>query len=170
MITQTTSPPDAAEAQRRGHTAALAVGEQILMLSPVVPTTITAHCTKQAAAEPSVEVYFHQSAEGVEALAQALGTAATTKPFRPADPRPYMEMDTVVAGVPVSAWALLDIPTPVIEMPEPYACAWCGVSLPHGIQYAKAVGGHGWVQPSDVQILARMKARRAARRGGAGRG
>ncbi|CAM5683801.1 hypothetical protein SRIMM317S_03407 [Streptomyces rimosus subsp. rimosus] len=153
-----------------GTLAALAVAEQILTLSPAIPTTITTHSTKQAAAQSSVEAYFHQSAEGVASLAQALGTAAKTTPFRPGDPRPYVEMDAVVAGVPVKAWALLDIPGPAVAMPEPYACAWCGISLPHGIQHGVGVGGHGWVRPSDAQILARMKARRAARRGGADRG
>ncbi|WP_244308842.1 hypothetical protein [Streptomyces monomycini] len=161
MITQTTSPPDAAEEQRRGHLAALAVVEQIIWTSPFVPTTLTTHCAKQA--EPSVEAYFHRSAEGVEALALALGVTAAVTPFRPDDPRPYVEMDAIVAGVPVRAWALLDLPAPTIATPEPYACAWCGLPLPHGRQYTEDVGMHGWVRPSDAQILARMKARRAAR-------
>ncbi|OKI04960.1 hypothetical protein A6A06_09725 [Streptomyces sp. CB02923] len=169
MSTQITSPPDAAEVQRRGYTAALAVVEQILALSPIVPTTVTVQCAHYAPEEPSVEVYFHQSADGVEALAQTLGATVTTTPFRPRDPRPYVEMNAVVAGLPVRAWALLDIPASAVEMPEPYACAWCGVSLPHGRQYMKSVGMHKWVRPSDAQILARMKARRAAR-GGVGRG
>ncbi|MEU7155120.1 hypothetical protein [Streptomyces chrestomyceticus] len=167
MSTQITSPPDAAEAQRRGYTAALAVIEQVVTLSPIVPTSATVSCPHFAPEEPTVEVMFHQSAEGVEGLAQTLGAMATTTPFRPTDPRPYAESNAVVAGVPVRAWALLDLPTPVIKMPEPYACAWCGIPrLSHGLQYMWGVGGHGWVRPSDAQILARMKARRAARRPG----
>lgn len=44
---------------------------------------------------------------------------------------------------------------------EPSACTWCGIAQrPHGRQYADAVGWHGWEQPSQEQILARMKARR----------
>ncbi len=44
---------------------------------------------------------------------------------------------------------------------EPSACAWCGIAQRgHGRQYADAVGWHGWEQPSQEQILARMKARR----------
>ncbi|MEU4205624.1 hypothetical protein AB0F64_37630 [Streptomyces sp. NPDC026294] len=171
MSTQITSPPDAAEVQRRGHMAALAVTERVIGLSPIVPTTVTVECAPYAPEEPGVEAHFHRSAEGVEALAQALGVTAKTTPFGPDDRRPYVEMHSVVAGVPVRAWTLLDIPIPVIEMPEPYACAWCGIPrLSHGIQYMWGVGGHGWVRPSDAQILARMEARRAARRGGVGRG
>lgn len=44
---------------------------------------------------------------------------------------------------------------------EPSACTWCGIAQrPHGRQYADAVGWHAWAQPSQEQILARMKARR----------
>lgn len=44
---------------------------------------------------------------------------------------------------------------------EPSACTWCGIAQRgHGRQYADAVGWHGWEQPSQEQILARMKARR----------
>ncbi|MEV5598415.1 hypothetical protein [Streptomyces sp. NPDC052496] len=117
MITQTTSPPDAAEAQRRGYTAALAVIEQVVTLCPIVPTTVTAECAHYAPEEPGVEMHFHRSAEGVRALAQALGAAATTAPFGPDDPRPYVEMTTVVAGVPVRAWALLDAPADAAVAP-----------------------------------------------------
>ncbi|MCM8552663.1 hypothetical protein [Streptomyces sp. STCH 565 A] len=46
---------------------------------------------------------------------------------------------------------------------EPSACTWCGIARRgHGRQFADAVGWHGWERPSDVQILARMKARRLA--------
>lgn len=44
---------------------------------------------------------------------------------------------------------------------EPSACTWCGIARRgHGRQYADAVGWHAWEQPSQEQILARMKARR----------
>lgn len=44
---------------------------------------------------------------------------------------------------------------------EPSACTWCGIAeRGHGRQYADAVGWHAWAQPSQEQILARMKARR----------
>lgn len=46
---------------------------------------------------------------------------------------------------------------------EPSACTWCGIARRgHARQYADAVGWHGWVRPTDAQILARMKARRLA--------
>ncbi|MEU7154073.1 hypothetical protein AB0B15_39590 [Streptomyces sp. NPDC045456] len=170
MSTQITSPPDAAEAQRRGHMAALAVVEQIISTCPIVPPSASVTCYDFAPEKPRVEVHY-TSAAGMEALAQMLSATVTTTPFGPDDPRPYIEMHSVMAGVPVRAYALLGIPTPAVAMPDPYACAWCGITrLPHGRQDAKGVGGHGWVRPSDAQILARMQARRAARRGGVGRG
>ena len=44
---------------------------------------------------------------------------------------------------------------------EPSACTWGGIAeRGHGRQYADAVGWHQWMQPSQEQILARMKARR----------
>lgn len=48
-----------------------------------------------------------------------------------------------------------------LEIMEPSACTWCGIARrSHGRQYADAAGWHGWEQPSQEQILARMKARR----------
>mgnify|MGYP001565506917 CR=1 FL=1 len=47
------------------------------------------------------------------------------------------------------------------QIMEPSACTWCGIAeRGHGRQYADAVGWHAWEQPSQEQILARMKARR----------
>ena len=47
------------------------------------------------------------------------------------------------------------------QIMEPSACTWCGIAQrPHGRQYADAAGWHAWEQPSQEQILARMKARR----------
>lgn len=44
---------------------------------------------------------------------------------------------------------------------EPSACTWCTIARRgHGRQYADAVGWHEWAQPSQEQILTRMKARR----------
>jgi hypothetical protein len=48
------------------------------------------------------------------------------------------------------------------KLVEPYGCGRCGIPLPHGQQTGPG-GLHGWERPSDVQILARMKARRLAR-------
>jgi hypothetical protein len=46
---------------------------------------------------------------------------------------------------------------------EPSACTWCGIAQrPHGRQFADAAGWHAWAQPSQEQMLARMKARRLA--------
>lgn len=44
----------------------------------------------------------------------------------------------------------------------PNGCHHCGIPLPHGQQFTEAAGLHGWVQPTDAQILARMIARRTA--------
>ena len=47
------------------------------------------------------------------------------------------------------------------QIMEPSACAWCGIAeRGHARQYADAAGWHKWEQPSQEQILARMKARR----------
>ncbi|MFD9248445.1 hypothetical protein [Streptomyces bottropensis] len=46
---------------------------------------------------------------------------------------------------------------------EPSACTWCAIARRgHGRQFADAVGWHEWAQPSQEQVLARMKARRLA--------
>ncbi|MFD7101888.1 hypothetical protein [Streptomyces celluloflavus] len=113
MSTQITVPPDAAESQRHGHTAALAVAALIIRNSPITPTDVKTTCPAHAPEKPSVDVYFHESAAGVEALAQALGVEAQTQPFREGDPRPYVTTDAVIDGVPVRAWSLLDPPTDV---------------------------------------------------------
>lgn len=48
-----------------------------------------------------------------------------------------------------------------LEVMEPSACTWCGIARRgHGRQYADAAGWHEWEQPSQEQVLARMKARR----------
>lgn len=47
------------------------------------------------------------------------------------------------------------------QIMEPSACTWCGIAeRGHARQYADAVGWHTWAQPSQEQMLARMKARR----------
>ncbi|MFJ5802717.1 hypothetical protein [Streptomyces decoyicus] len=107
MSTQITEPPTTEDVQRRGHVAALAVAAAINEASPIVPDDLKTTCNNFAMDRPRVDVYFHDSAEGVEALAQVLDVQAETRPFRATDPRPYVEMSTVVAGVPVVAWSLL---------------------------------------------------------------
>ncbi|MEU7597532.1 hypothetical protein AB0B79_31545 [Streptomyces sp. NPDC039022] len=109
MITQTTSPPEAAEAQRRGHLAALAVVEQIISTCPIVPPSASVTCYDFAPEKPRVEVHY-TSAAGMEALAQMLSATVTTEPFGPDDPRPYMTMHGELAGVPIRASALLNAP------------------------------------------------------------
>jgi hypothetical protein len=47
------------------------------------------------------------------------------------------------------------------QIMEPSACTWCGIAeRGHARQYADAAGWHVWAQPSQEQVLARMKARR----------
>lgn len=47
---------------------------------------------------------------------------------------------------------------------EPNACRICDIPRgEHARQWVSLAGWHQWQQPSNVQILARMQARRAAR-------
>ncbi len=95
------------DAQRRGHMAALSVAEQIVSTSPLPPTDVRTSCPTFAAGEPSVDVYFHQCAAGVEMLAKELGGTAITRPHSELDPRPYVSAQLAVSGIPVRAWSLL---------------------------------------------------------------
>lgn len=46
----------------------------------------------------------------------------------------------------------------------PYGCTHCGIARHHhGWRYIPAAGLHQWQQPTNGQILARMRARRAER-------
>jgi hypothetical protein len=48
--------------------------------------------------------------------------------------------------------------------PVPSGCRWCGTQRGHhGSSWSRAVGLHRWEKPTDKQVLARMRARRAAR-------
>lgn len=50
--------------------------------------------------------------------------------------------------------------------PSPFGCRWCGIAQgwAHCRLWIPGRGFHGWVQPTQAQILARMVARRAARK------
>ncbi|MCF3101491.1 hypothetical protein IPZ58_07845 [Streptomyces roseoverticillatus] len=108
MSSQSIEQSPTTDAQRRGHMAALSVAEQIVSISPVAPTHVRATCRDYAADKPSVDVYFHRSAGGVEELAEVLGADVTTRPNGDEDPRPFTSMVTVMAGVSVQAWTLGD--------------------------------------------------------------
>ncbi|MEU6979652.1 hypothetical protein [Streptomyces sp. NPDC046371] len=46
----------------------------------------------------------------------------------------------------------------------PYGCRWCGISeRAHFQRWKASARWHTWAAPTDTQILARMRARRAAR-------
>lgn len=46
--------------------------------------------------------------------------------------------------------------------PNPYGCRWCGdAQSHHGRSYVRSRGLHSWEQPTNEQIKARMRARRA---------
>ncbi|MER7835290.1 hypothetical protein ABTY98_05105 [Streptomyces sp. NPDC096040] len=48
--------------------------------------------------------------------------------------------------------------------PTPYGCRWCGIDpAEHRARRTAAAGLHTWARPTRAQILARMRARRAAR-------
>lgn len=50
-----------------------------------------------------------------------------------------------------------------LAAPNPYSCRWCGTdSASHGRRWVESQGVHGWEQPTNAQIKARMRARRAA--------
>jgi hypothetical protein len=52
--------------------------------------------------------------------------------------------------------------------PTPFGCRWCGTEQGgHGRRWMAGRGMHGWEQPTQEQIKARMLARRAARKAGA---
>lgn len=52
-------------------------------------------------------------------------------------------------------------------IPNPYACANCGIDRDkHGRQYG-GCAGNVWVAPSSELVKARMRARRNLNRGGA---
>lgn len=47
---------------------------------------------------------------------------------------------------------------------EPYGCAECGIAARlHGRRWNRSAGWHPWIRPSDEQIKARMRKRRADR-------
>lgn len=46
----------------------------------------------------------------------------------------------------------------------PYGCAECGIDKrSHGQRWARPLGWHTWIRPSDDQVKARMRKRRADR-------
>lgn len=50
--------------------------------------------------------------------------------------------------------------------PVPSGCRWCGIEhRRHAGRWSAAVGWHAWNAPTSAQVLARMRARRAARQG-----
>jgi hypothetical protein len=49
--------------------------------------------------------------------------------------------------------------------PTPSGRRWCGDEQGHhGRSYVRSVGMHGWEQPTRAQVIARMLARRNARK------
>ncbi|MFJ9128879.1 hypothetical protein ACIRJS_32735 [Streptomyces sp. NPDC102340] len=47
----------------------------------------------------------------------------------------------------------------------PFGCRWCGgTQSGHGRRWLPGRGMHAWARPTEAQILARMKARREARK------
>ncbi|WP_098007794.1 hypothetical protein [Streptomyces sp. sk226] len=49
--------------------------------------------------------------------------------------------------------------------PTPFGCRWCGEQARnHGRSYVRSRGMHGWERPTNDQIKARMRARRANRK------
>jgi len=48
--------------------------------------------------------------------------------------------------------------------PSPYGCRWCGEARSsHGRSWVRSRGIHIWEQPTNAQVLARMRARRTRR-------
>lgn len=54
---------------------------------------------------------------------------------------------------------------PAGTAPTPFGCRWCGTEQGgHGSRYMRGKGLHRWERPTEAQILARMQARRNARK------
>lgn len=48
---------------------------------------------------------------------------------------------------------------------SPFSCRWCGEERSnHGRSYVRSKGLHSWEEPTQEQIKARMRARRAAQK------
>lgn len=54
---------------------------------------------------------------------------------------------------------------PSMTVPAPFGCRWCGqgTARGHGKSYIPGKGLHQWEQPTQAQILARMRHRRQLR-------
>ncbi|MFG2225341.1 hypothetical protein [Streptomyces sp. NPDC048644] len=107
-IDSNAGPAAVADAQLRGHLAALAVAEQVIRTCPQLPDSVTTECHSWSTGSRVVQVYFHSSKIGVAALARALAVRTTTEPHSTTDPRPYTSLEAVVDGVQVHAWTLTD--------------------------------------------------------------
>lgn len=71
---------------------------------------------------------------------------------------------TLVTRDPATGLRRNPIRHPDGQPPDPFGCRWCGTpQYHHGRSYNAGAGMHGWERPTNAQILARMRARRAAR-------
>ncbi|MFF8840535.1 hypothetical protein [Streptomyces sp. NPDC015130] len=74
---------------------------------------------------------------------------------------------TLVTRDPATGLSRNPIRYPDGQPPTPYGCRWCGTEQGgHGRRWKPGAGLHVWEQPTDAQILARMRARRTARLAG----
>ncbi|MFJ8677359.1 hypothetical protein [Streptomyces sp. NPDC093589] len=70
--------------------------------------------------------------------------------------------EVAITRDPVTSLRRSPIRYPDGAPPPPYGCRWCGRERSHhGMSCLRGLSG--WTRPTDAQILARMKARRAAR-------
>ncbi|MFD5031658.1 hypothetical protein ACFWM0_14770 [Streptomyces sp. NPDC058405] len=98
------------DTQRRSLLAAHSVALYVQQVAPIPPSTVSVQCQSFAPDEPSVDVNFFRSPEGVRLLAGALGVEVTEGPHSATSPRLYTEAVADVSGIPVTIWSLTDAP------------------------------------------------------------
>lgn len=70
---------------------------------------------------------------------------------------------TLVTRDPATGLRHNPIRHPETKPPTPFGCRWCGTEQGgHGRRWIPSAGLHTWERPTEAQILARMKARRAS--------
>jgi hypothetical protein len=71
-------------------------------------------------------------------------------------------MSDLVTRDPATGLRRNPIRHPDGQPPTPFGCRWCGTEQGgHGSRWVASRGMHRWERPTSVQMLARMKTRRA---------
>ncbi|WP_372352601.1 hypothetical protein [Streptomyces sp. KL116D] len=118
-----------------------------------------------AGAAPGAPAEVLQTLADLEAMGITGSADALPLPVGPSVVASADRLSALLAPTQVlPATSAVRIRWPDGRPPIPFGCRWCGIEHSgHGRRYHTARGGHSWEQPTQAQILARMKARRAAR-------